>query len=265
MKKTNLRDLLEAGCHFGHEAKRWHPKAASYIYSVKQGIHIIDLLKTKAGLEKAMQFAQKLGQEGKTLLFIGTKKQARAVIQSEAMRVGAPFFSHRWMGGFITNWDEIKKNIAKLNQMNTDKKSGYWQAYPKHEQVLLERKRVRLERVYQGVLNLTVLPDALFIVDIKKETAAVSEANQKGYPIIAIVDTNCDPTPVDYPIPANDDAVKSISIIVNYIAQAYQDGRVQIKKEIATPEKAKTLPVVKPEIKVDKPKKAKKIKKAIKA
>lgn len=241
MQEVNLKDLLEAGCHFGHEVKRWHPKAKKFIYTARDHIHIIDLGKTKEGLVNAANFAKNLGLSGKKLLFVGTKRQAKSVILAEARRVSAPYFSQRWVGGFITNWSEIKKSIDKLNKMTQDKESGAWQKFVKHEQRLLDKKRLLLEKFYGGVKSLKDLPDALFIVDVKKEVSAVSEGFIRSIPIIGIVDTNSDPTRIDYPIPANDDAVKSISLIVKYMADAYDEGLQEFKKKSTALPKAKEV------------------------
>lgn len=230
MKQIDLRELLEAGCHFGHEVRRWYPKAKEYIYSQKDGIHIIDLVKTKEGLTKACDFAFRLGKEGKKLLFVGTKRQARAVILSEAKGANAPYFNQRWIGGFITNWDEIHKSITKLNKMDEDKVADNWKQFPKHEQLKLDKERLYLEKFYGGVKNLKNIPDGLFIVDIRKESSAVNEAVKKEIPVIGIVDTNSNPQLVDYPIPANDDAVKSITIITQIIASAYAEGLTEFQK-----------------------------------
>lgn len=230
MKQIDLRALLEAGCHFGHEVKRWHPKAKDYIYTQKDGIHIIDLVKTKEDLIAACDFALSLGKQGKKLLFVGTKRQARAVILSEAKAAGAPYFNQRWVGGFITNWDEINKSITKLNKMDQDKAKGNWKQFPKHEQLKLDKERLHLEKFYGGVKAMKGLPDGLFIVDIRKESSAVNEAVKKDIPVIGIVDTNSNPQLVEYPIPANDDAVKSITIITQIIASAYADGLVEYTK-----------------------------------
>lgn len=230
MKQIDLRALLEAGCHFGHEVRRWHPKVAAFIYTSKDKIHIIDLTKTKERLTVACDFARNLGLAGKKLLFVGTKRQARAVILSEAKNAGAPYFNQRWVGGFITNWDEIKKSIDKLNKMDEDKATDAWKKFPKHEQLKLDRERGHLEKFYGGVKFLKVLPDGLFVIDIRKESTAVSEASKKGIPVIGIVDTNSNPDLVDYPIPANDDAVKSITIITQIIASAYAEGLAEYQK-----------------------------------
>ncbi len=231
MQEIHLKDLLEAGCHFGHEVKRWHPKAAQFIYTARDGIHIIDLAKTKSYLEKAGEFAKKIGLENKTLLFVGTKRQAKNIILQEAKRVETAYFYQRWVGGFITNWSEIKKNIDGLNKMIKDKEEGKWKKFPKHEQVKLDRQRGRLEKFYGGVKHLTELPNCLFIVDVRKESTSVAESLKQNIPIIGIVDTNSNPHDINYPIPANDDAVKSISYIVTYIANCYLEGREEAEKK----------------------------------
>lgn len=232
MSDISLQELLKAGCHFGHEVKRWHPKASEFIYTERSKIHIIDLTKTKKDLLKAFEFAKKLGKEGKKLLFVGTKRQAKGIIESESQRISAPYFYQRWMGGFITNWNEIKKNIDKLIKMEEDKKSGNWQKFPKHEQLELDRERAQLEKFYGGVKMLKEVPDALFVVDIRKEKTAVSEARKCEIPIIGVVDTNSDPRLVNYPIPANDDSVKSISLITRFIADGYQEGLQEFEKKV---------------------------------
>ncbi len=230
MKQITLEELLQAGCHFGHKSERWHPKAHEFIYTEKDGIHIIDLAKTKAGLEEAREFIKGLASEGKEVLFVGTKRQAKGVVKSAAEQAGAPYLVERWIGGFITNWEAIKKNIDKINRMTDEKATNAWKKFPKHEQVKLSRYLDRLKVTYAGVLKLIKYPDALFIIDIRKEQAAIYEAQRAGIPIIAIVDTNTDPTPIDYMIPANDDAVGSIEYIVNAISEAYKEGREYAEK-----------------------------------
>jgi small subunit ribosomal protein S2 len=239
MKEILLKDLLEAGCHFGHRKEKWHPKAASFIYGAREGIHIIDLAKTKDGLGNAAEFIKNLGISGKTILFVATKRQAKTVVTEVAQKIKMPYLTLRWIGGFLTNWDEVKKNIEKLNRFRAEKRDGSWKKFPKHEIIKLEKHLHQLELVYGGVAELNALPDAIFIVDIKKEVASLKEAIRLGIPIVAIVDTNVDPKDVDYPIPANDDAVGSIQFIVNYIADAYQEGAV-IREKGTEKEKLKT-------------------------
>lgn len=232
MKDISLKDLLEAGCHFGHKVSRWHPKAASFIYQTKDGIHIIDLAKTRDNLKKAGEFVKSLGEEGKILLFVATKRQAKGVVSEAARRVHIPYLTSRWVGGFATNWDEVKKNIDKVNDMRKDRDEGVWKQFPKHEQVKLDKDLRKLEKAYGGVVELVALPDAMFLIDIKTEVIALREASRRGIPVVAVVDTNTDPNLVDFPVPANDDAVGSIKYLTDYIADAYGEGRdLREKKE----------------------------------
>lgn len=236
MREISLQDLLTAGSHFGHKAERWHPKAQEYIFTEKDGVHIIDLAKTKEGLETARQFVYELSKNNQEIIFVGTKRQARGVVKDAASKAGAPFLTERWIGGFLTNWDAIKLNIDKINKLTLEHESGAWKKFPKHEQSKLLRYLNKLNTVYQGVLKLTKVPGALFIVDIRKESSAVYEAQRLGIPVIAIVDTNSDPTLIDYVIPANDDAVGSIEYITNIVAEAYAEGKEHAGKEETTEE-----------------------------
>ena len=225
MQDITLQALLEAGCHFGHKAERWHPKASKFIYIEKDGIHIIDLAKTKTGLEAAAEYVRDIVAKGGDILFVGTKRQARGIVKQEAAAVSVPYFSERWIGGFLTNWDQIRKNIEKINRMTTDQASGAWKKFPKHEQSKMARYLERIKIYYGGVLAIAEVPQALFVVDVRKEIAAVREAQRRGVPVIGIVDTNSDPTNIDFVIPANDDAVGSVSFIVHYMAEAYKEGK----------------------------------------
>ncbi len=231
MEEITLQALLEAGCHFGHKAERWHPKAKAFIYTEKDGIHIIDLAKTKTGLETAAAFIKETVAKGGEVLFVATKRQARGVVKQEVEAVGAPYFVERWIGGFLTNWDQVKKNIDKINRLAEEQQAGAWKKFPKHEQVKLARYLNRLKIYYGGVLTLKQVPQALFIVDIKKEDAAVREAKRSGAAVVAIVDTNADPAGIDYVIPANDDAVGSIQFIAHVVAMAYREGKELKEKE----------------------------------
>lgn len=231
MEDITLQQLLEAGCHFGHKSERWHPKAKSYIYTEKDGIHIIDLAATKAGLDAAIAIIKNLAAEGKEILFVGTKRQAKGVLKEEAVAVDAPYFSERWIGGFLTNWEEVKKNIDKILRLTDEQATGAWKKFPKHERTKLARYLVNIKIYYGGVLKLTEVPAALFVVDIKKEDTAVREAKRVGIPVVAIVDTNSDPTGIDYVIPANDDAVGSVQLITHALAQAYAEGKAALAKE----------------------------------
>jgi len=229
--KISLKDLLEAGCHFGHQARRWHPKMKPYLYAVRDGIHIFDLAKTKEGLDEACEYLRKLTVAGKTVVFVGTKRQAKAIIKEEAKKAGTPFVAERWLGGVITNWDQLKKSIRKLTEMKEKKEKGEYKKYTKKEQILIDREIARLEKLFGGLESLEELPEAIFVVDTKKEEAAVREANQKGIAVVAIVDSNSNPDLIDYIIPANDDAVGSIKIIVEAVAAAVQKGKEAAKKK----------------------------------
>lgn len=230
MEEITLQALLEAGCHFGHKAERWHPKASSFIYTKKDGIHIIDLAKTKTGLEAAGEYVKSVVAGGGEVLFVGTKRQASGILKQEAMAVGAPYFSDRWIGGFLTNWDQVRKNIEKINRMEEEQKNGGWKKFPKHEQVKMAKYLSRIKIYYGGVLTLKTVPQALFIVDVRKEVAAVREGLRRGVTTVAVVDTNSDPTDINYVIPANDDAVGSVTYIVHYMATAYQEGKDVLAK-----------------------------------
>ncbi|MFZ2024830.1 MAG: 30S ribosomal protein S2 [Microgenomates group bacterium] len=230
MKEVTLQELLEAGCHFGHKSERWHPKASKFIYVEKDGIHIIDLAKTKAGLEEAAGFVRDLVAGGSEILFVGTKRQAKGIVKTEGVRAEAPYITERWIGGFLTNWDGIHKNIQKIIRMQEEEATGKWKKFPKHEQMKMGRYLRRLNVFYGGVLKLDVPPQALFIIDVKKEIAAVREAVRIGVPVVAIVDTNSDPTGIEHVIPANDDAVGSVTLITQTIANAYIEGKAEALK-----------------------------------
>ncbi|PIP32716.1 30S ribosomal protein S2 [Candidatus Gottesmanbacteria bacterium CG_4_10_14_0_8_um_filter_37_24] len=231
MKDIALKDLLEAGCHFGHKSQKWHPKASKFIYQKKEGIHIIDLVKTRDGMRKAGERVKTLALEGKVLLVVATKRQAKGIVTEMVKNAGIPYMTNRWVGGFITNWEEVKKNIDKVNMMKKEKEEGGWQKFPKHEQVKLDKDLRKLELVYGGVAQLTSIPDAVFIIDIKKEDICLKEVRQKDIVSVAIVDTNSNPDLVHYVIPANDDAVGSIQFIAKYIIDAYVEGRNILKKQ----------------------------------
>lgn len=231
MENISLRKLLEAGCHFGHKREKWHPKASSFIYQEREGVHIIDLAHTKESLKVAAEHVKELGETGRIVMFVGTKRQAKGVVTDAAKRAGAPYLTNRWIGGFLTNWEEVKKNIDKLNRYRKEKTDGSWQKFPKHEGVKLEKDLRKLEMVYGGVSELASVPDALFIIDIKREIIAIHEAVRKHVETLAVADTNADPNLVDYPIPANDDAVGSIQFIVNYIVDAYLEGKKLAEKK----------------------------------
>lgn len=223
--KISLKDLLDAGCHFGHQARRWNPKMKPYIYTKREGVHIFDLGLSAKKLEEAMEYVRELIAQKKEIIFIGTKRQASAIIKEEALRVGAPFINIRWMGGVITNWEQIKKSLDRMKEMEEKKAKGEYKKYTKKENLLIDRDIAKLDRFLGGLRNLTQTPAAVFVVDVKKEIAAVREARTKGIQVIGMLDTNADPDMVDYSIPTNDDAVSAIKLVVGKIAQAYQDGK----------------------------------------
>jgi len=258
MKDISLKELLEAGCHFGHRVDRWHPKAARFIYQARDKVHIIDLAKTRDFLLKAAETINTYAKEGKTILFIGTKRQAKGVVREAAKRAGIPFMTNRWIGGFMTNWPEVKKNIDKLNNARKAKEKGDWKQFPKHEIVKLEKALRQWELVYEGVADLKAVPDAVYIIDIRKEDNCLREAVKSGIKVIAIVDTNTDPDDIDYPIPANDDAVGSIQLVTDFLADAYLEG-VNLRQKEVKPEETEVKKT--PEVKA-KPKKVHQVKKS---
>ncbi len=219
--EVTLKDLLEAGCHFGHKRSKVDPNAKQNIYAIKDGIAVFDLAKTKEKLEEAKKFVSELTKKGEKIVFVGTKRQAAEIIREEAKRVGVPFITNRWLGGTITNWDQIKENsIDKLNELRKEWKEGKYEDRPKKEQAVVRREITRLDRLVGGIADLEELFGALFIVDIDHELTAVKEARQMGMPVVAIVDSNSNPDLVDYPIPANDDATRSIQLLVSEIADS---------------------------------------------
>lgn len=225
-----LQDLLAAGAHYGHLTRRWNPKMKPYIFMEKNGIHIIDLNKTKKLLAIAADEMEKIAAEGKKILFVGTKQQAKDIIKREAQRCGMHWVSERWLGGMLTNFTTIRKSIKRLQNIEKMMNDGTFDRMIKKERLILTREKEKLEKVFEGVRDLTRLPGALFIVDIKKEHIAVKEANRLGIPVFAIVDTNCDPEGVDYIIPANDDSVRTIDLIVRLMADKIIEGQQRAKE-----------------------------------
>ncbi len=216
-----IEELFETKAHLGHKTNRVHPKAKKYIYTVENAVSIIDLTKTVSLLENAKEFLTKLSKENKKLLVVVTKKIAAAKIQTLSLENRIPYVTNKWPGGLLTNFETINKNVKKLIQMKKDKDEGNWQKFVKHDRVKLEKEVSKLEKNYGGLLKLEKLPDALFIVDLKKEKNALSEALRMKIPVVAIVDTNVDPDLIDYPIPANDDSLSSIEYITNKLIEAY--------------------------------------------
>jgi small subunit ribosomal protein S2 len=224
MQQVQIEDLLLAGSHFGHLTRRWNPKMKRYIFMERNGIHIIDLKKTLNLLEDACNTVTKLATQGKKILFVGTKKQAKAIIKEQAERCEAFYVCERWLGGMLTNFNTVRKSIKKLTNLQKMESDGTIDRFVKKERLIMSRDKDKLEKVLSGIVSMTKTPGALFVVDVKKEHIAIDEARKLNIPIISIVDTNCDPELCDFVVPANDDAVKSIEIITRAIADAYLEG-----------------------------------------
>jgi small subunit ribosomal protein S2 len=225
------RELLEAGVHFGHQTRRWNPKMHRYLYGERAGIYIIDLEKSLAGIEETHAFVLGLGRRRGIILFIGTKKQAQEVVSEHATRVGMPYVNHRWLGGMLTNFATISKRLIRLRELGEMETTGALDYLPKKEAIRLRHEREKLERNLGGLKGLERLPDAVFVVDTKKEHIAVTEARKLGIPVIAIVDTNCDPDEVDFVIPGNDDAIRAVTLVARMVADALQEGYGMAKDE----------------------------------
>jgi small subunit ribosomal protein S2 len=240
MAEFNIRDLLEAGTHFGHQTRRWNPKMRPYIFTERNGIHIIDLQKTVHMIEDACRVVHNTAKAGRAVLFVGTKKQAADIVKAEAERCGMFYVTERWLGGMLTNWHTIRQSIHHLDHLDRISQDGTYEKLKKKEVLLLEKEREKLIRNLSGIRKMGGLPGLVFIVDVKKEHIAVKETAKLGVPSVAIVDTNCDPESVTYPIPGNDDAIRSISLITRLIADAALEGKVAAEEEKAEAEKAET-------------------------
>jgi small subunit ribosomal protein S2 len=229
MSRVELTELLTAGAHFGHITRRWNPKMKPFIFMEKNGIHIIDLKKTQVYVNEACDAISNIAAEGKGILFVGTKKQAKEIIEEEAKRCGAYYVTERWLGGMLTNFSTIRKSVRRYTNIEKMETDGTFDNLPKKERLMLMREKDKLQRVLGGVVEMGRLPGAVFIVDIKKDHLAINEANKLNIPVFAIVDTNCDPDLVDYIMPANDDASKSIQLITSKIADAVIEGSIRRK------------------------------------
>lgn len=238
-----MKQLLEAGVHFGHQTRRWNPKMAEYIFTERNGIYIIDLQKTVKKLEEAYMFAREVAAEGKDILFVGTKKQAQESVKEEAASCSMPFVNARWLGGMMTNFRTIRKRIDRLNQLRKMDEDGTFDLLPKKEVIKLRLEIEKLEKFLGGIQDMKKLPGALFIVDPRKEKIAVAEAKKLGIPIIAIVDTNCDPDEIDYVIPGNDDAIRAVKLIAQTMAAAVLEGRQGEQTEETPAEAVEAAPV----------------------
>ena len=231
MSEVSMRDLLEAGTHFGHQTRRWNPKMKPYIFTERNGIHIIDLQKTVRKIEEACRVVRKTVQAKKPVLFVGTKKQAADLVRQEAERCEMFYVTERWLGGMLTNWQTIRQNIRHLDYLDRISTDGTYEKLKKKEVMLLEKERQRLLRTLTGIRQMHNLPGLIFLVDVKKEHIAIREAKKLEIPSVAIVDTNCDPESVTYPIPGNDDAIRSISLITHLIAEAVVETKATAEKE----------------------------------
>lgn len=227
---VTMRELLETGVHFGHQTKRWNPKMKRYIFGERNGIYIINLQKTMQCFREACEFIRDVCSQGRNVLFVGTKKQAQQAIEEEAVRAGMYYVNHRWLGGMLTNYVTIRQSVERWERLETMREDGSYERLGKKEVQRLEKERVKLERNLMGIRTMTDLPGAVFVVDTKKEYIAVNEARKLGIPIVAILDTNSDPDPIDFPIPGNDDAIRAVRLITSQIAEAAIQGKEMFKK-----------------------------------
>lgn len=234
MPKITMKQLLEAGVHFGHQTKRWNPKMKPYIFGARNGIYIIDLQKTVRYFRSACNFIKGVAENGDSILFVGTKKQAQDTIREEALRSGQYFVNNRWLGGMLTNFTTIKKSIDRLKKIEAMAEDGTFDLLTKKECLQLDRERIKLEKNLGGIKGMTKLPGAMFIIDPKKEAIAVCEAKKLGIPVVAVVDTNCDPDEIDHIIPGNDDAIRAIRLFVSSMAEASLEGTQAREAALAT-------------------------------
>ncbi len=231
MSRTNFQELLDAGVHFGHLARKWNPKMAPYIFIERNGIHIIDLHKSIVKIDEAAEVMRELARSGRKILFVATKKQAKDIVSEKALSVNMPCVTERWPGGMLTNFPTIRKAVKKMNTIDKMKEDGTFEKLAKRERLQVDRQRGKLEKNLGSIKDMSRLPSAIFVVDVQKEANAVKEANRLNIPVIAMVDTCCDPTPIDYVIPANDDAAKSISLVMDILCKAIQEGLDERKLE----------------------------------
>ena len=242
MAVISMKQLLEAGVHFGHQTRRWSPKMAPYIFTERNGIYIIDLQKTVKKVDEAYDFLRSVAEEGKSILFVGTKKQAQEAVKEEALKSGMFYVNERWLGGMMTNFATIRKSINRLKELEAMEEDGTFEVLSKKEVLALKREQEKLEKSLGGIKDMEELPGALFIVDPRKERIAVAEAKKLNIPIVAIVDTNCDPDEIDYVIPGNDDAIRAVKLLTSRMADAVIEGRQgeagEVVEEVATSEDA---------------------------
>ena len=254
MGVVSMKQLLECGVHFGHQTRRWNPKMKPYIFTERNGIYIIDLQKTVKGLERAYDFVREVAKSGGSILFVGTKRQAQDPIREEALKAGQYYINQRWIGGLLTNFATIRRRVTRMVELQEIEENGTINRYPKKEIIQLRKEREKLEKYLSGIKDMKDIPDALFVIDPRRETIAVLEAHKLGIPVISIVDTNCDPDVIDYPIPGNDDAIRAIELVVGLMANAFiegrqgQDSRVERAKDEEEPAEEEVVPVMPEEL-----------------
>ena len=245
MAVVSMKQLLECGVHFGHQTRRWNPKMKPYIFTERNGVYIIDLQKTVRGLDKAYDFIRTTVSEGGTVLFVGTKRQAQDTIRDEATRCGQHFINQRWLGGLMTNFPTIRKRVQRMLELRKYDEDNIWEKFSKKELAALRKEQLKLEKYLGGIAKMNAVPDAIFLIDPRREENAIAEARKLGVPVVSIVDTNCDPEVIDYPIPGNDDAIRAIKLITGLMANAVIEGR-QGEDEAAPAEAAKAEEEAKP-------------------
>ncbi len=243
MPVVTMKQLLEAGVHFGHQTRRWNPKMARFIFTERNGIHIIDLQKSVPLIEEAYRFVRQTVADGGEILFVGTKKQAQDAIREESTRAGQPYVNQRWLGGMLTNFQTIRKRIERLREIEDMRTRGLMEVLPKREQSRIAEESAKLEKFLSGIKSMNRLPAAIYVVDTRKEHIAVAEARKLLIPVVAIVDTNCDPDEVDYPVPGNDDAIRAVRLITNRVANAALEGGEERRKLEVTEEEGEPVPV----------------------
>jgi small subunit ribosomal protein S2 len=269
MGVVSMKQLLECGVHFGHQTRRWNPKMKPYIFTERNGIYIIDLQKTVKGLEKAYDFVREIAKSGGSLLFVGTKRQAQDPIREEALKAGQFYINQRWLGGLLTNFTTIRRRVTRMVELQKMEEDGTINRYPKKEVVKLRKEREKLEKYLSGIREMKDIPDALFVIDPRRESIAILEGRKLGVPIISIVDTNCDPDLIDYPIPGNDDAIRAIELVVRLMSDAFIEGRQgQDAKEREVEQEAEAAnelkePVISEQLEVVEEESEKKVAKAI--
>jgi len=241
-KKVSMESLLETGAHFGHMVRRWNPKMEEYIWQAKDGVHIFDLEKTVMAIEAASEFLTKMASQGKRIVIVGTKRQAEETVKEVVAKLpGVGMVTERWLGGTITNWDQMKTRIDRLNKLKSDRESGKLEKYIKKERLLLDREIDKLERFYGGIAGLTAAPEVLIVIDTHKERVAVREANNRGVPVVGIVDSNANPEIITYPIPMNDDAMMAVKLVIEALGLAIDKGLLMIKRENVEVKKEKNV------------------------